>query len=132
MTESRSEKLLRKRVVLDRTGVSSSTFYNLIKRGVIKPGVPIGARMKGWPESEIDLFVRSCIDARDNSADCIDIRETAAVEASSRTPALLTKNHKSSSVSVDTLDAGKGIGVAHRGKPVRMQTSIVEQEHTHG
>ena len=57
--------LLRKREVLKRTGLSNSTFYNRIKQGVIKPGVPMGPRLRGWPESEIDGYIQSCIQARD-------------------------------------------------------------------
>ena len=60
------EALLRKREVLRITGLSNSTFYNRIKEGVIPPGVPIGPRLKGWPASEIQAFIQSCIDARDN------------------------------------------------------------------
>ena len=59
------EALLRKRAVLKLTGWSNSTFYNRIKEGVIKPGVPIGPRMKAWPASEIQAYIHSCIAARD-------------------------------------------------------------------
>lgn len=58
------EILLRKREVLKRTGLSNSSFYNYIKAGVLKPGAPIGSKMKGWPQSEIQKFIQSCIDAR--------------------------------------------------------------------
>lgn len=85
MAESRTEKLLRKRVVLDRTGVSNSTLYNLIKRGLIKPGVPIGARMKGWPESEIDAFVQSCIEARNRGTVHCELRKSENGNASQAT-----------------------------------------------
>ena len=59
------ETLLRKREVLRMTGLSNSTFYNRIKEGVIPCGVPIGPRLKGWPASEIDAYIQSCIAARD-------------------------------------------------------------------
>lgn len=59
------QKLLRKSVAIHRIGVSNSTFYNFIKDGRIKPGVPVGPRMKAWPESEIQAFIDSCIAARD-------------------------------------------------------------------
>ena len=58
------EALLRKREALRRTGLSNSTFYNRIKEGVIKPGVPMGPRLKGWPESEISAYIAACIAAR--------------------------------------------------------------------
>ena len=59
------EVLLRKHEVLRLTGLSNSTFYNRIKDGVIPPGVPMGPRLKGWPASEIQTYIQSCIDARD-------------------------------------------------------------------
>lgn len=60
------ETLLRKREVLRMTGLSNSTFYNRIKEGVIPSGVPIGPRLKGWPASEIDAYIQSCIAQREN------------------------------------------------------------------
>jgi prophage regulatory protein len=58
------ETLLRKSEVLQRIGLSNSTFYNRIKDGVIKPGVPMGPRLRGWPQSEIAQYIQSCIAAR--------------------------------------------------------------------
>lgn len=63
---AKRETLLRKREVLRITGLSNSTFYNRIKEGLIPRGVPIGPRLKGWPASEIDAFVQSCIAQRDS------------------------------------------------------------------
>jgi predicted DNA-binding transcriptional regulator AlpA len=63
---SKREILLRKREVLRITGLSNSTFYNRIKDGVIPRGVPIGPRLKGWPASEIDAYVQSCIAQRNS------------------------------------------------------------------
>ncbi len=61
----KQEALLRKREVLKLTGLSNSSFYNYIKAGLLKPGVPIGPRLKGWPASEIQEYIQSCIAARD-------------------------------------------------------------------
>ncbi|MDP1548361.1 MAG: AlpA family phage regulatory protein [Anaerolineales bacterium] len=61
----KQEALLRKREVLKLTGLSNSSLYNYIKAGVLKPGVPIGTRMKGWPASEIEAYIQSCIASRD-------------------------------------------------------------------
>ncbi|QFZ87584.1 AlpA family phage regulatory protein [Variovorax paradoxus] len=56
---------MRKKEVLHVTGISNSTFYALIRNGEIKPGVPIGPRIKAWPAEEIQAFIDSCIAARD-------------------------------------------------------------------
>lgn len=61
----KQEALLRKREVLKLLGISNSNFYVFIQKGLIKPGVPIGPRLKGWPASEIQAYIQSCIDARD-------------------------------------------------------------------
>jgi predicted DNA-binding transcriptional regulator AlpA len=65
MAQISQETLLRKPQVLKLTGLSNSSFYNYIKAGILKPGVPIGPRLKGWPASEIQAYVASCIAARD-------------------------------------------------------------------
>mgnify|MGYP003383161385 CR=1 FL=1 len=61
----KQEALLRKREVLKLLGISNSNFYVFIKKGLIKPGVPIGPRLKGWPASEIQAYIQSCIASRD-------------------------------------------------------------------
>jgi prophage regulatory protein len=64
MNQITQEALLRKHEVLKLTGLSKSSLYNYINRGLIKPGVPIGPRLVGFPASEINAFVQSCINAR--------------------------------------------------------------------
>lgn len=64
--ECKRQTLLRKREVLRMTGLSNSTFYARIKDGVLPRGVPIGPRIKGWPSSEIDAYIQSCIALRDS------------------------------------------------------------------
>ena len=68
MTDQLKVALVRKRDFLARTGMSNSTFYNRIKDRAIKPGVPLGPRMKAWPESEVQAFIQACIDERDCKA----------------------------------------------------------------
>jgi prophage regulatory protein len=65
MAQFSQEALLRKPEVLKLIGISNSTFYNRIQAGVLKPGVPIGPRLKGWPASEIQAYIQSCIASRD-------------------------------------------------------------------
>lgn len=61
----KQEALLRKKEVLKLTGLSNSTFHNYINTGIIKPGVPLGPRMRAWPASEIQAYIQSCIALRD-------------------------------------------------------------------
>lgn len=68
MSQLVREALLRKHEVLRLTGLSNSTFYNRIRDGVIPPGVPMGPRLKGWPASEIDAYIQSCISKRDDKS----------------------------------------------------------------
>ncbi|MFM9424790.1 putative DNA-binding transcriptional regulator AlpA [Variovorax sp. GrIS 2.14] len=60
------EVLLRKPKVLEIIGLSNSTFYARIRDGSIKPGVPLGPRIKAWPVSEIQSYIQSCIAARNS------------------------------------------------------------------
>lgn len=64
---TKRETLLRKREVLRILGLSNSCFYARIKAGVLPRGVPIGPRLKGWPASEIDAYVQTCIAQRDDN-----------------------------------------------------------------
>lgn len=66
MSQFVHDALLRKHEVLRLTGLSNSTFYDRINKGVIPRGVPMGPRLKGWPASEIDAYIKACIAARDN------------------------------------------------------------------
>ena len=60
-----NEVLLRKKGVLEILNIGSSTFYAMIKAGVLPKGVPIGPRLKGWPASEIQEYIKGQIKARD-------------------------------------------------------------------
>ena len=64
MSQFVTQALLRKREILRLTGLSNSTFYNRINAGVIPPGVPMGPRLKGWPASEIEAYIQTCIAQR--------------------------------------------------------------------
>lgn len=47
------EKILRRRVVQDRTGLSRSTIYAMMAAGSFPKPIPLGLRAVGWAESEV-------------------------------------------------------------------------------
>jgi prophage regulatory protein len=53
--------ILRLPAVKQRTGLSRSTIYQLIKGGRLKAPISLGARAVGWLSSDIDEFIESCI-----------------------------------------------------------------------
>lgn len=64
MEEKGTTILLREAEVRKRTGIGSrSTLYKLIREGRFKPGVPLfeGARVVGWPQEEVEDFIRTQI-----------------------------------------------------------------------
>jgi prophage regulatory protein len=58
-------KLIRLPEVLSRLGVSRSQIYLMMDRGEFGRPVKISARACGWPEVEVDAFIRSRIEARE-------------------------------------------------------------------
>jgi prophage regulatory protein len=61
--------LLRKRVE-DRTGLSRSTIYLRIQKGSFPKPIPLGARAVGWMESEIDAWLMKQVEKRDADSGC--------------------------------------------------------------
>jgi prophage regulatory protein len=61
----RSKRIIRLPKVLEKTGISRSGIYNKIRAGEFCKPVVIGPRSVGWIEEEVDLFIQSCIAARD-------------------------------------------------------------------
>lgn len=49
----RPDRILRLRVVLDRTGLSRSTLYKKIQDGTFPRQIALGARSAGWRESAV-------------------------------------------------------------------------------
>lgn len=47
-------KILRRKQVESRIGLSRSTIYERIKTGTFPPPISLGSRSVGWIESEID------------------------------------------------------------------------------
>lgn len=57
-------RILRRKQVEERTGLSCSTLYKLISEGKFpKPIQLSGAQAVGWIESEVDAFLRDRITA---------------------------------------------------------------------
>jgi prophage regulatory protein len=58
--------LLRPKEAMRRTGLNRSTFYDAVARGILPQPVKIlpGGRASGFPEHEIEAFVKGRIDAR--------------------------------------------------------------------
>jgi prophage regulatory protein len=59
-------RVLRKRQVCDRTGVSPATIYRGIKAGTFPAGFMLSPRMRGWTETEIEAWIQSRIMASRN------------------------------------------------------------------
>jgi prophage regulatory protein len=59
-------RLIKRKQVLERTGLSNTVMYQLISQGLFpKPVKPTGGRTSAWVEDEVDQFIASCIAARD-------------------------------------------------------------------
>ncbi|HEV7253449.1 MAG TPA: AlpA family phage regulatory protein [Mesorhizobium sp.] len=54
--------------VVDRTGLCRRTIYQEISDGRFPRPVQLTARRVGWPEEEIDAWLRAKIEARDREA----------------------------------------------------------------
>lgn len=58
MTET-NDRILRIKVVLDRTGLSRSTLYRKIQNGTFPRQVQISTRCAGWRESAVEAWMRN-------------------------------------------------------------------------
>ena len=59
-------RLIKRKQVLERTGLSNTLMYELIAQDRFpKPVKPTGGRVSAWVEDEVDQFIASCIAARD-------------------------------------------------------------------
>ena len=57
------QTIIRLPQVKQRTGVSRSTIYSLIKSGQFKAPISIGARAVGWLDSDVDEFIAGRVKA---------------------------------------------------------------------
>lgn len=58
--------ILRRKQVEFRTGLSRSTIYLRMKNGTFPKPINLGARAVGWLENEIEAWLISRIENRDN------------------------------------------------------------------
>jgi prophage regulatory protein len=58
-------KILRINEVCQKTGVSRSTIYDLISRGLFPKSIVLASRRVGWIESEVDDWIQRKINERD-------------------------------------------------------------------
>ncbi len=56
-------RILRFAEVCFRTGYSRSTIYLRLKDGQFPKPIPLGPRLVGWPEAEIDRWIDAQIEA---------------------------------------------------------------------
>ncbi len=65
-TNQTKPTILRLKKVKDRTGLSRSTIYLRIQEGTFPRPINLGARAVGWIEHEIDEWLISRVQKRDN------------------------------------------------------------------
>jgi len=63
-----TQTIIRLPQVKQRTGLSRSTIYSLIKDGRFKAPISLGARAVGWLESDVSEFIEERIKASRKSA----------------------------------------------------------------
>lgn len=57
-------KVLRIKHVMEKTGLSRSSIYALCKKGEFPKQAPLGRKIVGWLEEEIDQWLRTRFSAR--------------------------------------------------------------------
>lgn len=55
----RNHRILRKRAVLDKAGLSHSELYRKIKTGSFPAPVALGPQAVGWHECEVDAWIEA-------------------------------------------------------------------------
>ena len=58
-----TQTIIRLPQVKQRTGLSRSTIYALIKDGKFKTPISLGARAVGWLDSDVDEFIAARVKA---------------------------------------------------------------------
>ncbi len=62
-----ADTILRREAVQQVTGLPRSTLYHFMKQADFPKPVPIGGRAVGWLSSEIDEWIQSRRELRDNA-----------------------------------------------------------------
>ncbi|CAK7032452.1 helix-turn-helix transcriptional regulator [Saezia sanguinis] len=57
LAQAGGKRLLRRKVVEDKTGFSRTTIYRLMREGLFPQSVRIGIRAVAWDEQEIDAWI---------------------------------------------------------------------------
>lgn len=65
---SNTERIIRLKTVLDRTGLSRSTIYRKIAEGTFPSQVKISVHGAGWHESAINRWIADPADYREEEA----------------------------------------------------------------
>jgi prophage regulatory protein len=63
-----AQSIVRLPQVKQRTGLSRSTIYALIKSGHFKAPISLGARAVGWLDSDVDEFIAERVKASRKAA----------------------------------------------------------------
>ena len=63
-----AQSILRLPTVRARTGLSRSTIYRMISEGSFPKPVPLGRWAVGWPDSAIDQWIESRVEAAQNAS----------------------------------------------------------------
>ena len=72
-------RVLRRRQVLDRLGISHSTLYTWIRAGVFPKPISLGLNSKAWLEDEVDEFIARRRSERDD-----EVRQPVLARAKER------------------------------------------------
>jgi prophage regulatory protein len=59
MTTETPDRILRLKIVLDRTGLSRATLYRKVQAGTFPKQIRIAARCAGWRESAVNDWMRN-------------------------------------------------------------------------
>jgi len=67
MADAAPERLLKMREVVDRTSLSRSKLYDMMRVGKFPPPVHLVGRRTAWPESEVNRWIIEKVNASRSS-----------------------------------------------------------------